>query len=145
MNLMFQPLRRYADFYGRARRTEYWLFRLFEAVVYAVLFAVFFGVMSVGDAVGRTTAAYEGYAAFGGVIIILSGAAWLGLLLPGLAVTARRFHDVGASAWLLLLHIVPLGGVAIFVLTVIDGAAGPNIHGPDPKGRGDRPVADIFS
>ena len=71
---------KYADFTGRATRSEFWWFFLFQVIVLLIA---------------------------GAVSDILYGVVALGLLLPGLAVGARRLHDIGKTGWLLLLWIIP--------------------------------------
>lgn len=114
---MFQPLRRYADFQGRARRTEYWSFQLLIAMIV------------LGAAAARQV--LNAVNASAGLHWLLSGflvTAILGLAIPQWAVTVRRLHDVGrGEGWALFdLH-------ALIYLE--DGQPGSNAHGPDPKGR----------
>ena len=112
---------KYADFSGRARRSEYWWFYLFTTlaiIVLEVLFAVLGQASSVLAAI------------FG--LLLLVGA--LGLIAPGLAVGARRLHDTGKSGWWLLIGLVPFGGIVLLVFFVLDSAPGPNQYGPNPKG-----------
>lgn len=136
MDLMFQPLKKYADFQGRARRSEYWLFRLFEAVL---LLAVVVLVAIVGAAGNGSDAA----AGIGGMIFLVYLIFLLGMIIPSLAVTVRRLHDSGQSGWMLLLAFVPfIGGIVLLIFTLIDGTAGANQYGPDPKGRG---IAQTFA
>ena len=144
VELMFRPIRKYADFHGRARRAEYWLFALFELLL-CVAFVVAFALVSAASGGYDETdpASTEG-SVLAGSVLLLAVAAWLGLLLPRLAVMVRRLHDTGNSGWLVLIGLIPLGGLVLFVFSLLDGTAGPNEHGPDPKGRG-RPVADAFS
>lgn len=118
MILMFQPLRRYADFQGRARRTEYWSFQLLIAMIV------------LGAAAARQV--LNTVNASAGLHWLLSGflvAAILGLAIPQWAVTVRRLHDVGrGEGWALFdLHAL------IYLLE--DGQPGSNAHGQDPKGR----------
>jgi len=118
MELMFVPLKKYAQFSGRARRQEYWLFQLAVCVVF---FAT--GVLSeiVPSAVGD----------FAFVVAMVAA---LGLLLPMYAVGVRRMHDIGRSGWWLLVGLVPIiGGIWQLVLLATSGDVGPNRYGPDPK------------
>ena len=141
MDLMFQPLRKYADFQGRARRMEYWLFVLFQWIV-------FIAAMIVGTLVDGILGNSRGDLGYGAATLTLVGLAWLGLLAPALAVSVRRLHDSGKSGWMILLSFIPfVGGLIVIVLMLIDGTPGPNQYGPDPKGRGaDTPtVADTFA
>src|SRR4051812_49802207 len=81
-------LKKYADFSGRASRSEFWWFFLAQVIVLVVA-----GMIS--DTLS----------------LIIS----LGLLLPGLAVGARRMHDIGKSGWFLLLGFIPLLGALILI------------------------------
>ncbi len=111
----------YANFNGRARRKEYWMFTL-----YFLLFALLAGfVIGILSAVGETVAM---------IAIILAVVWYLAHLVPSLAVTVRRLHDTGKSGWFYLLAIIPyIGGLIIFIFTVIEGDKGDNKYGPDPK------------
>lgn len=115
MDLMLQPLRKYAEFTGRARRSEFWLFWLFTVVV------------------GGIAAALD-YMLFPGAFQPVQMLVGLGLLIPSLAVAFRRLHDSGKSAWWLLLWLIPiLGWIALLIFYLTPGTAGPNAYGPDPK------------
>ncbi len=58
------------------------------------------------------------------------------IILPSLAVTVRRLHDVNKSGWMVLISFIPIiGAIWLFVLTTSDGTIGDNDYGPDPKGR----------
>lgn len=61
----------------------------------------------------------------------------LALVLPGLAVTVRRLHDIGKSGWFILLCFIPyvnfIGGIVIFIFTVMDSKPEENKFGPSPK------------
>jgi uncharacterized membrane protein YhaH (DUF805 family) len=111
--------RKYATFEGRARRAEYWWYSLFNLIVYLVLIA--FGFL-IGSSDGSNTV-------LGGLV----GVFILAVFLPTLAVTCRRLHDIGLSGWWQLVGIIPLGGLAVFIMTVLDGNSGPNKYGPDPR------------
>jgi len=106
-------LRKYADFHGRARRSEYWWFVVFTAVVTTVA--------SVADAGFDTHQWMQGFAT-------------AVLLLPSLAVGARRLHDVGKSGWLLLMLLVPiLGALLLIWFYFIQDSEPENKYGPSPK------------
>ena len=117
MPLFLQPLARYAEFNGRSRRAEYWLWALFHLILTICCVYV-------------TIGAGEGAAA---VCLIVLG---LATLVPSLAVAIRRLHDTDrAGAWILIALLPFLGGLIFFVFMLIDGTPGPNRYGPDPKGR----------
>lgn len=125
MDLMFAPLKKYAQFSGRARRQEYWLFQL------AV--CAFITVSSVLSAILPTAA--------GDIVFILMMLVTFAVLLPMYAVGVRRMHDTGRSGWWLLIGLVPIiGGVWQLVLLATAGDVGPNRYGPDPK----RPEAPVL-
>ncbi len=115
MNWYFEVLKKYAVFQGRAHRTEYWMFFLFNLII-AVVLGIFAGAANV---------------------------AWLNFLysiaviLPGLAVGARRLHDTNRSGWWLLLGLIPILGFIVLIFFFIqDSHPGANQYGPNPKGVG---------
>ena len=112
-------LRNYAGFSGRARRKEYWMFALFNLI--------FLIVAMILDNVLGTAIEGVGY----GLFYILYT---LAVLIPGLAVSFRRLHDVGKSGWMILIVLIPIiGAIWLFVLTVTDSNSGENKYGPNPK------------
>ena len=128
MSLMFEPLRKYATFTGRARRSEYWLFALFSLIA-ELVGALFSGGMS-----GDNPEFGFGFAFYGAVL--------LALFVPSLAVSFRRLHDTNRSAWWLLLGLLPIiGAIVVLVFMVLDGTAGPNRFGDDPKAAPPEPDA----
>ncbi len=57
------------------------------------------------------------------------------VLIPGLAVSIRRLHDISKSGWWLLIAFVPLiGGIVLLIFMVTDSTPGNNQYGPNPKG-----------
>lgn len=114
MEWYLKALRQYADFEGRARRKEYWMFTLFN-LIFAILALV------VGGLIGES-----------GVILYFLYV--LGTLIPNLAVAVRRLHDVGKSGWMYLVALIPLVGfIWLLVLLVTDSQPGSNEYGPNPK------------
>lgn len=110
---------KYVDFSGRARRSEFWYFLLFSFLVQVVT--------SIVDAIIGTD--FDDTS--GGLI---STVASLALLLPSIAVTARRLHDIGKSGWWQLLAIIPIiGWIIVIIWYCTDTKRGDNQHGPDPK------------
>ena len=126
MEWMLLPLKRYAQFSGRSRRKEYWMFTLFTILVSiaASLIDVILGF---------------GFQNNGPVGIIAS----LALLVPGIAVAMRRLHDTDRSGWWLLLFLLPIiGWIVLLVFYCTDGTPGTNRFGPDPKGEN---LAEVFA
>jgi len=143
MNWMFLPYRRYFDFSGRSRRLEYWLFTLLT-----VLATISFVVLVIaGLPFGRNLQAEGGSTEFGLAFWFGMGGMglfWLGSLIPGIAVTVRRFHDQDLSGWFYLLNFVPyIGGLVVFVFMCLDGTRGSNRFGPDSKDPAAE--ADVFA
>jgi uncharacterized membrane protein YhaH (DUF805 family) len=136
MEWMLMPLRRYADFSGRSRRKEYWMFVLFNLLlsllVWGLLAATFVAGMS---ETAMTTVMTP--------VFILYGLVALALVIPGLAVTVRRLHDTDRSGWTILLGLIPLiGAIVLLVFYCTEGTQGPNRFGADPKaGEGARATA----
>jgi uncharacterized membrane protein YhaH (DUF805 family) len=120
MNWYLDALKKYAEFSGRARRKEYWMFALFNAII-LVAIVVFTLVIASMD---------ESLSMIGGLLIIVYS---LATLLPGLAVAVRRLHDTGRSGWWFLIAFVPFGGIVLLVFTVQDSAPGENQYGKNPK------------
>jgi uncharacterized membrane protein YhaH (DUF805 family) len=138
MEWMLLPLRRYAEFTGRSRRKEFWMFFLFQLLAGAAL-SILFGTPD--------------YMAGGGMFAfssVMSGTGSkvqalfnLALLIPNFAVAVRRLHDIDRSGWFLLLILIPfLGWFTLFVMYCLDGNRGYNRYGPDPKNPTD---IDAFS
>lgn len=104
----------YADFNGRARRKEYWMFALVATLpvivlyILGIIFAFISGILSA-------------------IFFIIVGLFALAITIPGLAVGIRRMHDVGKSGWYLLIPIYSL------ILAITEGEKGNNQYGPDPK------------
>ncbi len=146
------PYRRYADFNGRSRRMEYWMFTLLQVIVGVILVLLIFGgvpteAWSNPDAVAATMAQPGALFWIGGAIGLVW---WLGSLVPSLAVTIRRLHDRDMSGWwylgLIAVQFVPLvnwlASLAFLVLMFLPGTAGPNRFGLDPK---DPSQAGVFA
>jgi len=95
-------------FSGRARRKEYWMFSLFNFII-----ALALGII-------------EGFSGLSDQSMLLN-IYQLAVLLPSLAVGARRMHDTDHSGWWILVPIVNL------VFAVSEGTRGENEYGPDPK------------
>lgn len=128
LDWMLMPLRRYADFSGRSRRKEYWMF-LLGVVIAAIVLGIVEGVVGLSGMVGP----------YGPLTLIFL----LGIIVPSIAVQIRRFHDQDKSGWFVLLSFIPfVGGLIVLVFMCLEGTRGPNQYGPDPKDPG---AADTFA
>lgn len=144
MEWMILPLKRYADFKGRSRRMEYWMFILFVTLMaLALAIGVGLGGFSL-DSTGE-----DGGAVFY-IVALLGGLFFFGILIPMIAVAVRRLHDRNLSGWwylaATLFGFIPvigfLGSIAFLVVMLLPGTDGPNRFGEDPK---DPHSADVFA
>lgn len=141
--------KRFAQFSGRARRREYWGFvlyslifcYLFRFVSTLIIFPIFLsdvfedslsdafvsgGVMDVYGAIFSN----PGFLVSNGLVTLVS----LFFLIPSLAVSVRRLHDIGKSGWFLLITLIPVVGSIIFIIYAAqEGVRRPNKYGEDPK------------
>ena len=103
---------KYAQFDGRAQREEYWMYTLIYILIYFALAGV-------------------GYAIH---MMFLASIFSLAMLIPSIAVTARRLHDINRSGWWQLLAFIPIiGWIILFIWYVTDSDSGSNQYGPNPK------------
>ncbi len=141
MEWMILPLRRYAEFSGRARPKEYWMY-----VLFLILCSMAISIVEAALGLGMTNrwAYREGWMMGAGAYHSggpLTALFWLGTFVPSLAVSVRRLHDTDRSGWWLLLWLIPfVGWIVLLVFMVMGGTRGPNRFGPDPveagEGRG---------
>ena len=118
MEWYLKVMRNYANFNGRARRKEYWMFILFNFI--------FACAAAIADNLIGTTFGAIGY----GVLYLAYG---LVTFIPSFAVGVRRLHDVGKSGWFCLIALIPLiGAIWLLVLMCIDSHPD-NEYGPNPK------------
>ncbi len=109
MKWFIKCLKQYADFRGRARRKEYWMFTLINGIIGFVM-----GLLG---------------------LTILSWIYSIAVFIPSLAVCVRRIHDIGKSAWWILLFLIPvIGWIWLIILFVQDSQPGENQWGENPKG-----------
>jgi uncharacterized membrane protein YhaH (DUF805 family) len=114
-----EALKKYAVFSGRSRRMEYWYFVLFNIIVAVVL-----------SLIDRLTSTFSAASNIG----LLSGIYALAVLIPTLAVTVRRLHDIDRTGWWILINLIPLiGTIVLLVFELTPGTPGSNRFGPDPK------------
>ncbi|WP_323100212.1 DUF805 domain-containing protein [Intrasporangium sp. YIM S08009] len=108
-------LQNYVGFSGRARRTEFWMFALFNAIIAGVL-NVLWRVTDVG--------------VFYWLYVLYAVA----VFLPSLAVGVRRLHDTNRSGWWILIGLIPIvGAIVLIVFYATEGNRGANQYGEDPK------------
>lgn len=142
MEWMLMPLRRYAEFNGRSRRKEYWMYVLLLVIVGFVIGAIEGGL---------------GLTGMVGPYGPLSALLLLATIVPSIAVAVRRLHDTNRTGWWVLLPLVPyvlsvvlltsgnlvlagtlgmvglVAAIVLLVFMVLEGTKGPNNYGPDPK------------
>jgi uncharacterized membrane protein YhaH (DUF805 family) len=111
---------RFADFDGRASRSEYWYFALFN-------FAIFMGAGIIAGILGTISPKLTM------IVMGILSLFMIALLIPSLALTVRRLHDTGKSGWMLLLGLIPLvGPIILLVFYVTESTPGLNEYGPNP-------------
>ena len=106
MDWMLMPLRRYADFSGRSRRMEFWMWQLFQIIIYFVVVVL---AMVVGGGAMMSGDPTAMMAAGGGmlVIMLLYMVYLLAVLVPSIAVAVRRLHDTNRTGWWVLAPLAP--------------------------------------
>jgi uncharacterized membrane protein YhaH (DUF805 family) len=113
-----EAYRKYAQFTGRARRSEYWFFYLFFIIG-------LFVIMLISATINRSLG------------LILCGGYFLGSIIPFFALSVRRLHDTDNSGAMILIRLIPIiGGIWLLVLNCTDSVHGTNKYGPNPKGIG---------
>jgi uncharacterized membrane protein YhaH (DUF805 family) len=100
----------YVQFGGRASRSEYWYWTLFS-ILASVVASIIDGILGLG---------------------FVSAITGLALFLPGLAVSARRLHDIDRTFWWVLLAFTGIGVLVLLYWDCLRGTLGPNRFGPDP-------------
>lgn len=105
-------LSKYVDFNGRARRSEYWYFFLFNLIV-SIIASIIVKITGLN---------------------FISGLVSLAFLLPGLSVTVRRLHDIGKKWTWIFMSLIPVAGAIIMIVYACrDSEPGDNQFGPNPK------------
>ncbi|PKG79311.1 DUF805 domain-containing protein [Shewanella sp. Actino-trap-3] len=107
MDYFIGALKKYADFTGRARRKEYWMFILVYMII-NIVFAV----------IGLDT---------------ISAIVSLALLVPSLSIAARRLHDTGRSGWWQLILLIPIIGLIVLIVFLTQDSHDANDYGINPK------------
>lgn len=112
MSWYLNTLKKYTVFDGRARRKEFWMFALFNFIITFII------------------AFIESFLDTQIISIIYT----LAILLPSIAVSVRRLHDIGKSGYWYFIGFIPIiGSIWILVLMCKDSQTGENIYGPNPK------------
>lgn len=111
MEYFVDAFKKYAEFSGRATRTQYWMFILFFLIIYFVLalIDVFVGTM------------------------VLAFIFNIAVFLPSIAIAARRLHDTGRTGWWQLIVLIPLIGAIVLIVFFVQDSVEDNEYGPNPK------------
>lgn len=125
--------KKYAQFNGRSRRSEYWLAGLVNCIIIIALYLIILIPLTIGTANhSEPTDLHFVLTGLGGLLFF---AYFIAVFVPSLALSVRRLHDTGRSGWFLLLNLIPyVGGLIIFIFNVLDSQPGENQYGPNPKG-----------
>ncbi|MEO1619757.1 MAG: DUF805 domain-containing protein [Cyanobacteria bacterium J06632_3] len=116
MDWYMKCINKYADFDGRATRSEYWYYTLFNCIF---AFVALMGSVILGQVAGIFGALYPLYI--------------FATLVPSLAVACRRLHDTGRSGWMQLITILPFGAIVLIIFLAQDSSFDRNAYGPNPK------------
>lgn len=125
--------KKYAQFSGRSRRSEYWYAALANFLIIFIAEIIFIiptvSAFVLDEPSGGTLVGM-------GILYVLIVIYSLAVIVPLLAMEIRRLHDIGKSGWYLLLGLIPwVGSIIILVFTCMDSQPGPNKYGPNPKGK----------
>jgi uncharacterized membrane protein YhaH (DUF805 family) len=113
MSWYLEVIKNYVNFRGRARRKEYWMFTLVNALIALGIFVI------------EMLAGIDGW---------LYGLYSLFVFLPSFAVAIRRLHDTGRSGWWILISLIPIvGAIVILVFMCLEGESQSNKWGQNPK------------
>lgn len=110
MEYFKDALSKYAEFSGRATRKQYWMYVLFYMIFYIVL--------SIIDGILGT--------------VFLSAIYSLALFIPCLSIAARRLHDTGRTGWWQLIGLIPLLGLIVLIIFLVQESQGDNEYGAKP-------------
>lgn len=111
MEYFIGAIRKYAEFSGRSTRKEYWMYYLIYFLIYIVL-AVIDGIVGV---------------------MIFTSIFSLALMIPSVSITARRLHDTGRSGWWQLILFVPLIGLIVMIIFLVQDSSDSNKYGTNPE------------
>ena len=103
--------KKFADFSGRARRKEYWMYFLFYMIFYI-------GLAIIDGVVGTMFLAF--------IFSVV-------MLIPSISIATRRLHDTGRSGWWQLIALIPLVGAIVLIIFLVQDSHADNSYGPNPK------------
>jgi len=110
----------YAKFDGRALRSEYWWFQLFNLLVILAAYALLIAFVAAGRSY-----------ALAGLVVVALVIFSIATFIPNLAVTVRRLHDTDKSGWYLLISLIPyIGAIILLIFLAMRGTPGTNKFGP---------------
>lgn len=118
MNYYFDVFKKYAVFSGRATRKQFWMFELWNVIVYFVL-----GMVT--GIIAHLTGSH--------LFIIINWLYALAVVIPSLAVSVRRLHDTNRTGWWLLIDLVPIVGAIMLIVFCIEDSRPDNKYGPNQK------------
>lgn len=119
MNDFIKVYQEYAKFSGRSRRKEFWMFHLFYYLILIFLYMVIAAITAKSNIPVAEIFFY-----------VFS----IGSVIPSIAVTVRRLHDVGQSGWMMFINVIPIVGTIVFlVFMLMDSHTGHNRYGENPK------------
>jgi uncharacterized membrane protein YhaH (DUF805 family) len=119
----------YANFYGRARRKEYWYTFLVNILIFA--FFIFVPYLLTAFFEAENNSSFEFIRTFFGILLFILFALFL---IPNLAVSIRRLHDTGISGWFMLISLIPIiGRLILFIFLLTDSKDESNKWGKSPK------------
>lgn len=117
MNWYIEALKKYATFRGRASRSEYWYFFLFNFLIQLIFLGLIVFLPFLSE-----------------IFYILSIIYTIAIILPSLSVGIRRLHDIGKSGWWYLIILIPfIGAIVLFIFAILDSVPEPNKYGLMPK------------
>lgn len=129
MNWYLKVLKQYADFKGRARRKEFWMFVLFN-FIFAIVAMILDKVLGTNF---KMPGEYAQVMPYGYIYTLYM----LAVIVPVIALWVRRLHDINKTGWLVLISFIPFAGLVLLYWSFIEGTKGTNQYGPDPKAEGE--------
>jgi uncharacterized membrane protein YhaH (DUF805 family) len=126
MNWYLKVLKQSFDYKGRARRKEFWMFVLFNTIFVFIIMSLIFLLKYIMNEFDGKNVLVQILGTFNGIFI-------LAMLIPSLALTVRRLHDIGKSGWMILISLIPIiGGIWLLILMFTD-STNQNQYGVNPK------------